>query len=57
VIITVRDHGAWRPPREGDHGRGVSLMRALMDGVRVSPRPDGTTVRLRRTLAGTEVRE
>jgi PAS domain S-box-containing protein len=52
VTITIRDRGAWRPPRSGDQGRGLSLMRALMDGVRVSPGPDGTTVRLRRTLAG-----
>jgi PAS domain S-box-containing protein len=54
VSITVRDRGEWRPPRKGDQGRGLSLMRALMDGVRVSPGPDGTTVRLRRALAGAE---
>jgi PAS domain S-box-containing protein len=52
VSITVRDRGAWRPPRKGDQGRGLSLMRALMDDVRVSPGPYGTAVRLRRTLAG-----
>jgi PAS domain S-box-containing protein len=52
VVITIRDYGAWRAPREGDHGRGLSLMRALMDTVEVSPTPEGTTVRLRRTLQG-----
>jgi anti-sigma regulatory factor (Ser/Thr protein kinase) len=52
VTITVRDFGAWRPPREGDQGRGLSLMRALMDSVDVSPSPDGTTVSLRRALNG-----
>jgi len=52
VAITVRDFGAWRPPLEGDQGRGLSLMRALMDSVEVTPSPDGTTVQLRRTLNG-----
>ena len=50
VEIEVRDHGGWRPPREGDHGRGISLMQALMDTVEVEPTPDGTTVRMQRTL-------
>jgi anti-sigma regulatory factor (Ser/Thr protein kinase)/putative methionine-R-sulfoxide reductase with GAF domain len=52
VDITVRDYGAWRSPRQGDQGRGLSLMRALMDSVEVTPTPEGTTVRLRRTLNG-----
>jgi PAS domain S-box-containing protein len=50
VQITVRDHGVWRAPRSGDQGRGLSLMRALMDSVEVTPTPEGTTVRLGRTL-------
>ncbi|MEA2331189.1 MAG: hypothetical protein QOH58_1327 [Thermoleophilaceae bacterium] len=50
VQITIRDYGAWRAPREGDHGRGLSLMRALMDTVEVLPTPEGTTVRLQRAL-------
>ena len=52
VDLTVRDRGAWRSPRQGDRGRGLSLMRALMDQVEVSPGPDGTRVRLRRELSG-----
>jgi PAS domain S-box-containing protein len=52
VRITVRDYGAWRAPRPGDQGRGLSLMRALMDSVEVTPTPEGTTVRLARTLRG-----
>jgi PAS domain S-box-containing protein len=52
VDIVVRDYGAWRRPREGDQGRGLSLMRALMDGVDVTPTPEGTTVRMRRRLNG-----
>ncbi len=50
VEIAVRDQGAWRAPRDGDRGRGLSLMRALMDTVDVMPTPEGTTVRLERTL-------
>jgi PAS domain S-box-containing protein len=50
VEIEVRDFGAWRAPRQGDRGRGLSLMEALMDTVEVTPTPEGTTVRLRRTL-------
>jgi anti-sigma regulatory factor (Ser/Thr protein kinase) len=52
VDVSVRDFGTWRTPREGDQGRGLSLMRALMDTVEVTPTPEGTTVRLRRTLRG-----
>ncbi|MDQ3990846.1 MAG: ATP-binding protein, partial [Actinomycetota bacterium] len=52
VDITVRDYGAWRAPRDGDQGRGLSLMRALMDSVEVTPRAEGTTVRMRRVLNG-----
>jgi PAS domain S-box-containing protein len=50
VEIAISDQGRWRPPREGDQGRGLALMRALMDTVEVSPSPQGTTVRLRRIL-------
>jgi len=52
VQITVRDYGAWRHPRDGDRGRGISLMRALMDSVQVTPSAEGTTVRLSRVLNG-----
>jgi anti-sigma regulatory factor (Ser/Thr protein kinase) len=54
VEIAIRDFGAWREPREGDHGRGLSLMQALMDSVEVVPTPEGTTVRLTRRLEGLE---
>jgi PAS domain S-box-containing protein len=50
VDVSVRDHGTWRTPRDGDQGRGLSLMRALMDTVEVEPTREGTTVRLRRLL-------
>jgi PAS domain S-box-containing protein len=52
VEISVRDQGAWRPPREGDHGRGLSLIETLMDSVDVVPSDEGTTVRMTRRLDG-----
>ncbi|MDQ4049566.1 MAG: SpoIIE family protein phosphatase, partial [Actinomycetota bacterium] len=51
VEITVRDYGRWRPERADERGRGLLLMRALMDTVEVTPSPEGTTVRLRRRLS------
>jgi anti-sigma regulatory factor (Ser/Thr protein kinase) len=54
VEITVRDYGAWREPRDEGRGRGLSLMRALMDSVDVQPGADGTSVRLKRVLNGAE---
>ena len=52
VEIAVRDQGSWREERPGDHGRGLDLMRTLMDTVAVEPGSGGTTVSLRRRLAG-----
>ncbi len=52
VDLTVRDRGQWRLPRRGDQGRGLSLMRALMDTVEVARGPDGTRVRMQRELRG-----
>jgi PAS domain S-box-containing protein len=50
VEIAVHDHGSWRSEREDDHGRGLDLMRTLMDTVAIEPGGDGTTVSLRRRL-------
>ena len=50
IEVTVHDHGTWRAPRESARGRGLPLMRALMDSVDVAPGPTGTTVTLRRAL-------
>jgi PAS domain S-box-containing protein len=56
VEITVRDHGSWRPGTRAEGGRGLVLMRALMDSVDVVPGADGTVVRMRRRL-GVEAAE
>ena len=50
VEITVSDRGSWRPPRGHDRGRGLELIRALVDDAEIVPGSDGTTVRLRRKL-------
>ncbi len=47
----VRDSGSWREPREDDdRGRGLAIIKALMDDVEVTSNPSGTTVRMRRSL-------
>jgi PAS domain S-box-containing protein len=50
VEISVRDRGHWRTERDDDHGRGLDLMRTLMDTVAIEPGDEGTTVSLRRRL-------
>jgi anti-sigma regulatory factor (Ser/Thr protein kinase) len=52
VVVSVRDSGSWREPRAGSQGRGELLMTGLMDNVDVDRSPDGTSVRLARTLQG-----
>ncbi|HEU0025346.1 MAG TPA: SpoIIE family protein phosphatase [Thermoleophilaceae bacterium] len=50
AMVSVRDFGSWRPPR-GDHrGRGMVLMKGLMDSVDVDRLNGGTEVRLGRGL-------
>jgi anti-anti-sigma factor len=47
LTVTVQDHGTWRPPDRdpGDRGRGLLIMRQLVDGV-VLEEEQGTTVTL-----------
>ncbi|HLM27357.1 MAG TPA: SpoIIE family protein phosphatase [Thermoleophilaceae bacterium] len=52
VEVIVRDFGEWRPGRTDDQGRGLELMKALMDEVQVTPSPEGTVVRMQRRLDG-----
>jgi anti-anti-sigma factor len=44
--IVVRDRGQWRLPRPDDGGRGLLLMRKLVDRVDVVTGPGGTDIRL-----------
>lgn len=50
VRVTVRDQGRWRPPRGTHRGRGVMMMRGLMDSVDIAHTDEGTTVVLERAL-------
>jgi serine phosphatase RsbU (regulator of sigma subunit)/anti-sigma regulatory factor (Ser/Thr protein kinase) len=50
VRIVVRDGGRWRPPRGTNRGRGVMMMRGLMDSVDIQHTDTGTTVVLEREL-------
>ena len=50
VRVKVRDWGRWREQRGQHRGRGLALMRGLMDEVDVTSGPDGTTVRMWRRV-------
>jgi GAF domain-containing protein/anti-sigma regulatory factor (Ser/Thr protein kinase) len=50
ITISVRDRGRWRAPRGTHRGRGLGMMRSLMDSVEVEPGDQGTTVVLQRSL-------
>jgi anti-anti-sigma factor len=51
VSVSVRDFGRWRAQRGEGRGRGLFLMRELMDDVSVTPSDEGTTVKLSLRLA------
>jgi anti-sigma regulatory factor (Ser/Thr protein kinase) len=44
VRMTVRDDGRWRNTRPYGRGRGLAIMRSLVDGVEIDSVDDGTTV-------------
>lgn len=48
IVVEVRDRGHWleRPP-DPHRGRGLQVMRAVIDEVDIDPGGNGTTVRLR----------
>ncbi|MGE0731889.1 MAG: SpoIIE family protein phosphatase [Acidimicrobiia bacterium] len=49
--LTVSDFGAWRrEAAPGPRGRGLGLMRLVMDEVRLEPSPSGTKVTMRRSM-------
>ena len=50
VMVVVRDHGRWRPPRGHNRGRGTLLMQELMDHFEVTTSEEGTEVRMRRRI-------
>lgn len=52
VTVTVRDLGRWRTTRPTGGGRGLSIMRELVDNVKVTSDDGGTVVVLTKSLAG-----
>jgi serine phosphatase RsbU (regulator of sigma subunit)/anti-sigma regulatory factor (Ser/Thr protein kinase) len=50
VRVTVRDNGRWRGSSPYGRGRGLAIMRALMDSVEIEPSERGTTVTLTKRL-------
>lgn len=52
ICISVRDRGTWQTATGPERGRGLELMRRLMDDVEVQHTSGGTTVRMRKVLAG-----
>jgi anti-sigma regulatory factor (Ser/Thr protein kinase) len=48
--VTVRDHGTWRTPADRGGGWGLQLIEGLVDTLEVDRGPEGTVVRMRRTL-------
>jgi anti-sigma regulatory factor (Ser/Thr protein kinase) len=53
VVIEIRDEGRWRPARGAHRGRGLGMMRELMDDVQVDSDEGGTLVRMRRRMEQT----
>ena len=51
IDLVVTDHGHWREPRPSTRGRGLGIMRRLVDEVDVATGEDGTRVHLRRRVA------
>jgi anti-sigma regulatory factor (Ser/Thr protein kinase) len=54
IRLTVTDTGRWKPPGSrpnADRGRGLTLMRAMMQDVTITPGPTGTTVEMHARIA------
>ena len=54
VQLTITDNGSWKPPQpaaNSTRGRGIALMRGLMQEVAITPDTPGTTVHLTARIA------
>jgi serine phosphatase RsbU (regulator of sigma subunit)/anti-sigma regulatory factor (Ser/Thr protein kinase) len=52
ITVTVRDLGRWRTARPLGGGRGLPIMRELVDDVEISRGDEGTIVKLTKRLSG-----
>jgi anti-sigma regulatory factor (Ser/Thr protein kinase) len=50
LVVAVRDTGSWRTPRGTHRGRGLAMMKDLMDDVQVESDAHGTVVTMRRRV-------
>jgi anti-sigma regulatory factor (Ser/Thr protein kinase) len=50
VCVDVSDTGSWRPPQDRGGGRGLGIVRAVVEDVDVATTAAGTTVRFTRGL-------
>ena len=51
LLLSVRDFGAWTDPTSGGtRGRGLRMIKSLMDDVEITSGEDGTKISMRRTL-------
>jgi serine phosphatase RsbU (regulator of sigma subunit)/anti-sigma regulatory factor (Ser/Thr protein kinase) len=50
ITVTVRDAGRWRTARPPGGGRGLEIMRAVLDSVKVGSDEEGTVVTMTRKL-------
>lgn len=52
LTLTVSDTGAWKPPQTGSEqrGRGITMMRAVVDSLSIEHDAEGTVVRMRTDL-------
>jgi len=51
LVVEVRDKGRWRLEGDAERGRGLGIMRALVDRVAIESSREGTCVRLELALA------
>lgn len=57
LVVEISDNGRWRAPRSEGRGRGLELMRSIVDEVDVTADDSGTTVRLVMSLVAAPVSE
>jgi anti-sigma regulatory factor (Ser/Thr protein kinase) len=54
IVVEVRDRGQWREQRGVNRGRGLEIVKGLMDGVEVETDRSGTRVRMLHRLPRVE---
>ncbi|MGH2726914.1 MAG: SpoIIE family protein phosphatase, partial [Actinomycetota bacterium] len=53
IVLSVRDYGRWKEAApEGERGRGLKLIEALLEAPSIERSPEGTTVTFRANIPG-----